>query len=162
MRQPMADVRKRQLGQLRMAVTLARQIAESAPPEALAAYRDGGSGWTVLEVIGHLCDFDAVFEERARLTLTRDMPALAFPDPNPLVIAGGYNAQPLAAVLGAWQAARDSLIAVFAAVPEDAWDRAGVHPTRGPYSLDDQLLYTPYHDMDHLGQIVKILRERRA
>ncbi|NJK81061.1 MAG: hypothetical protein HC876_18250 [Chloroflexaceae bacterium] len=54
-------------------------IVGQTAPEVATTYRDGGAGWIVVEVMGHLLDFDTVFLERAMHTVEEDNPPLYFP-----------------------------------------------------------------------------------
>ncbi|MBN2472537.1 MAG: DinB family protein [Anaerolineae bacterium] len=161
MYQPIAAMREHAIDQLRKTVPVITHLFSTTPAADLTTYRDGGSGWTALEVLGHLLEFDRLFAERVRLMLETDSPALPFPDPDEQVRAAAYNAQAPADVLAGWLAARRALIAAFEAVDEAGWDRAGQHPTRGAYGVEDQLLLIPWHDANHLAQIAAILQAKQ-
>lgn len=160
MYQPLSAVRQHAIDQLRKAIPVISQVIQTTSAEDLTRYRDGGSGWTALETLGHLLEFDRLFAERVRLMLEMDNPALPFPNPDEQVRAANYNVQDPAEVLAGWVAARQALVALFEAVDDAGWDRAGQHPTRGAYGVEDQLLLIPWHDMNHLAQIVTTLQAR--
>jgi len=51
--------------------------------------------------------------------------------------------------------------AFLASLPEDdeeVWERPGRSADGGGFTLNDQLVLSAYHDLDHLHQIVKIMR----
>lgn len=162
MYQPIKAVREHAIDELRRAVSIITYLFTVTPDENLITYRDGGTGWTALEVLGHLLEFDRLFAERVRLMLAEDSPALPFPDPDEQVRAAAYNTQPATDVLVAWMAARDELVALFEGLDDSDWARAGQHPTRGAYGVEDQLLLIPWHDTNHLAQISTILREKQV
>lgn len=159
MYQPIAAVRQHAIDQLRKTAPVITHLFSATPAADLTTFRDGGDGWTALEVLGHLLDFDRLFAERVRLMLETDSPALPFPDPDEQVRVSAYNAQAPADVLADWLAARRALIAAFEAVDDAGWARAGQHPVRGAYGVEDQLLLIPWHDANHLAQIATILHE---
>lgn len=128
---------------------------------ALRTYRDGGEGWTVVQVLGHLRDFEAVFLERAQLTVTADNPALPFPDPDELAHTNAYQQTPWQDHLAAWRTARKDFLAFLRARSEADWERVAQHPTRGALTLHDQLFLATLHDGIHLEQITRILKEKR-
>lgn len=154
--QPMATIRQWQTDQLRHALTTLECMIAGIPPGMINTARDGGEGWTILEVLGHLRDFEEVFIERLRITLAEDTPELSLPDPAALAIERGYNDEEPMAVLAAWQAHRQTYLALCLAMEEAQWERPARHPRRGIISVDDQVFLTVWHDMNHLEQIAHI------
>ena len=158
--QPMATIRKWHLDQLRNAVVVLEMLVNDLSAEAALSLRDGADGWTIPEVVGHLLDFEGVFIERARLTLTQDLPALPFPDHEALVKENDYANADLKTLVIQWAERRQQFIALLQTIGEDndtQWERPATHPTRGPFTLNDQLLLAVWHDMNHLQQIANML-----
>ena len=162
--QPMATIRKWQIEQLDKMMSTLQYLISTTTQEAAHTYRDGGDGWTVLEVMGHLREFEAVFLQRAQLTLNEDNPALPFPNPNELVTAKQHNNDDLQESYNTWAATRRELVALLekANADETAWERPAQHPTRGNFTLTDQLILTVWHDTNHLEQIAHILRDKHS
>jgi uncharacterized damage-inducible protein DinB len=157
--QPVENIRKWHLDQLRHSINVIRYVLERAPDDDLKTIRDGGDGWTVAEVLGHLCDFEHVFLERAHMTLEQEMAALPFPDHEALVVDGKFNAGDVWPVYEDWVDTRRAFIAFLEAVDdENLWEKPAVHPKRGPFTLNDQLFLTVCHDMNHIEQMVHILQ----
>lgn len=127
--------------------------------QAVFSKRDGGDGWTIAEVLGHLADFDAIFHKRARCVVETDDHPASFPDPNALVIENGYAEQSALDVLAQWKSRRIPYHDYLVSLPgdEETWERPH-HIKRGGFTLNDQLMLTAYHDNDHLHQIIKIIR----
>lgn len=142
-------------------VRTVESILSAADPNALTTYRDGGDGWTAVEVLGHLRDFETVIFQRARLTVEEDMPALPFPDPDALAREHEYNGQPWRTLLAEWQQERADCLAYWQARTEADWGRPALHPRRGRLTLFDQLFLTTQHDSLHLEQMTRILAEKR-
>jgi hypothetical protein len=46
-------------------------------------------------------------------------------------------------------------------VGDSDWERAASHPKRGLFTLNDQLLLTTWHDMNHSEQMARILAEKK-
>lgn len=163
--QPMATIRAWHIDQMREALTVYRHIIINTTQADASTYRDGDDGWTVVAVMCHLRDFEAVFYERARLTLEHDQPDLPFPDPDVLASERDYAAQDLRMAYDAWAVKREAHLALLQAQHDAAnadllWERAAKHPTRGDFTLHDQLFLTVRHDMMHLAQMGKILAQR--
>lgn len=119
---------------------------------------DGDKGWTVTEVVCHLRDFDRIFFERARRIVTEPEPVLTGYDHERLAVEGRYNEQMLRAALDDLRRSRAGFVAFFQGLDADAWNRAGIHPERGRFTLDDALMQVGLHDALHLEQITRILR----
>lgn len=145
------------LDQLQKAIhVLGYIVAQTSHADAITC-RDGGTGWTVLEVQGHLLDLEPLFLQRARLTVEQDVPDLPFPDPEQMVIVGNYNEQSLREVYGNWVRQRQVLLAYYTQRNDLDWQRVAIHPRRGRLTLDDQLLLHVWHDMNHIEQITHIM-----
>lgn len=136
-------------------------ILQEAPAEVFGLYRDGGTGWTALQVMGHLRDFEALFLQRARLTVEHDNPSLPFPNPDELAAAQDYNNIPMEALLDEFRGMRFQHLEFLQGLDETAFDRVAQHPTRGDFTLHDQLFLTTLHDSIHTEQLTRILADKR-
>ena len=159
--QSLATIRNWQIDQLRKSIPVIGSIIRSKSPEAMRTYRDGGDGWTTLEIMCHLRDFENVYLQRARLTLEQDNPDLPFPDPNQLVIDNRYNEQDIEAVYREWVEAREAYVTLLEGVDDEQGERPANHPTRGPFTLHDQLFLTVWHDTNHIEQMTRTLDEKK-
>ena len=136
-------------------------ILEAVDQEIATTLRDpndGDKGWTTLEVLCHLRDYDRIFLDRARLMLVEADPKLPGYDHERLALERRYNEQDLAVALADLQVSRAEFIAFFEALDEAQWQRAGIHPERGRFTMDDALMQVGQHDAIHLEQITRILR----
>lgn len=149
------------LDQLNKGLQIVDTILKTTSPADLTAYRDGGSGWTALETLCHLRDFEAVFYERACMTVDQDTPELPVPNPDTMAQEGRYHEQDAAAVYQAWVEQRKEFIRYLQNVDAAAWQREAKHPKRGMMSLQDQLTLTAWHDVNHIEQMTRILAERK-
>ena len=134
----MATVRDWQLTMLEKNIASIERVVRMSDGAALTTFRDNGTGWTALETLCHLRDFEAIFMERAQITVEQEDGALPFPKPDDLAAARDYNTQPLGAVLTEWQHNRSALIAYLRARPESDWERTAIHPVRGVLTLMDR------------------------
>ncbi len=157
-----AMIRDLQFDQLRRAQLSVRYLLEQADARALDHYRDGGTGWTVTAVLCHLRDFESVFLERAQLTVKRDFPDLPFPDAEQLALAHRYTTERAWPAFEDWQRRRRAYLEYVECLPVEAWTRAGNHPTRGRYTLMQQLALSCWHDVNHLEQIARILLAKKG
>lgn len=156
------NVRTWQFQRMEMGLNTIDAIFSTSKPDDLTTFRDGGDGWTVLEVLCHLRDFEAVFMERASLTVEQDNPALPYPDPDELAKTNDYNTQKIADVFDAWKRIREAHLMFLRGRAEADWERPAQHPKRGNFTLHDQLFLTSLHDSLHIDQIMKILKGKQA
>jgi len=136
-------------------------IVEGVDPVRATTLRDandGDKGWTTLEVLCHLRDYDHIFLDRARLMLAQPTPQLPGYDHERLAVERRYNEQELAAVLGELKRSRAEFIAFFETLDKAQWQCAGIHPERGRFTMDDALMQVGQHDATHLEQLTRILR----
>ena len=159
--QPVETIRGFQLDQLAKALPSITYVIQSALEADLRRYRDGGTGWTALEVLCHIRDYDVIFADRVRLALAEDMPKL--PDYNADVLAQerDYNGQPVAEVLASWAGYRQDLLTLFSGIAADDWQRGAIHFKRGPVSVQDLLALNVWHDLNHLEQMTRVLAEKQ-
>lgn len=142
-------------------LVIVKQIITSLSDASTFQKRDGGDGWTISEVIGHLADYEITIQQRARLTAENDNPLLPAmtPDPDTQVIEHGYASQQADDVLNQWQSNRETYLSYLQSLPEDEafWQRPAQHPKRGNLPLNQQIILTTWHDTNHMNQIVKII-----
>ena len=118
---------------------------------------DGEKGWTVVEVVCHLRDFDEIFHRRARLMVEQEYPALPAYNHEQLVIERAYNQQDLRAVYGDLVRSRAEFVEFFHSLEEAQWQRSGVHAERGRFTMHDALVQVGQHDALHIEQMTRIL-----
>lgn len=155
----LADIQRRHINLMRQSVALLDHILQAVTQTQASSYRDGEDGWTVLEVLGHLLDFDEIFRERARQIVEEDYPELVAVDHDMLVIERRYNQQILDEIYSRLEESRAQTIAFFEALDDATWERAGVHPERGHFTLTDAVIQVGLHEVGHIEQITRILTQ---
>jgi hypothetical protein len=119
--------------------------------------RDGADGWSVMEVVCHLHDFEGFFRGRVELMLEQENPKLPKYDHEALAIERDYQHQDLRAVLADLLQRRRSFLELFEGLTEDQFQRGGEHPENGPIRVFDSLVQLTHHDVNHLEQITRCL-----
>ncbi len=126
-------------------------------PAARAGYAYAPGKWTIREVLGHLIDTERVFGYRA-VSFSRADPA---PLPgfdqalwNP---AGRYDERPIDGLVDEWIATRRATIAFAAALPAEAWDRAGI-ASGFSFTVRAALWILPGHVRYHLAHLAERYR----
>jgi uncharacterized damage-inducible protein DinB len=150
------------MDQLRKSVPIINSVIQSSSISDMRTFRDGGKGWTVLEVLCHLRDYEALFLERAQTTVEQPNPTLNNPNPDALAAERRYNEQNVSEVYGEWSKRRGAFLDYLGKLDDSAWQRTAIHPKRGPMSVQDQLALIAWHDVNHLEQITRILAERQS
>lgn len=155
----LADIRRRQIGLMGKMADIMGHVLKNVTEEQATTLRDGLEGWTILEILCHVRDFDTYFRERAQMTLNQDHPELPSYDHEQLAIDNKYNEQGLAYTYEGYVNSRRKTIGFFEALTDEQWERTGIHPERGHFTLTDAALQVSAHDADHLEQITRILEQ---
>ncbi|MBW7886746.1 MAG: putative metal-dependent hydrolase [Bacteroidetes bacterium] len=119
-------------------------------------YRDGG--WTVRQVVHHLCDAHMNAFLRCKWIVVEDQPAMKTYNQDDWAVTPEYrlNIHGAVALLRGlherWAFLLDSLT-------EEQWSRSGKHPERGDVSLDSMLETYSFHGEKHCAHIMG-LREK--
>ena len=156
----LADIRTRHIALMQTTAATLGHILAPLSQEQATTLRDEPDGWTVLEVLGHLRDFDAIFRRRAALLLEQDYPTLAPYDHEAMAVEREYNRQDLRTAYEEFIHSRQQTIAFFASLTDAQWERAGVHPERGHFPMTAACLQVGLHEVGHLEQITRILLQR--
>ncbi len=158
----LADVRKRHIALMRTTVAILGNVLEPVTQERATTLRDandGAKGWTVLEVVCHLRDFDGFFYDRTVMMLEQEHPQLPSYDHEALAIERNYNGQQLRDAYEDLRQSRQRFVAFFQALTDAQWERAGIHPERGHFTMTDAVMQVGLHDATHLEQITRILTQ---
>lgn len=158
---PTANTLNWQVNQLENNIRTVEAIISIVDPQTLTTYRDGGSGWTALEVLCHLRDYEQVFIERYRTAVEQVDGMLPDSTPDKLAAANHYNEQNPAEVIAEWKRRRPLSIAYLRERADSDWERAAIHPVRGKLTLAELLTLETWHDTNHMEQMTRILREKK-
>ena len=156
------QVRRRHLWQARMTCEILGHILQNVSEARAHELRDGPAGWSIVEIVCHLRDFDEIFYRRARMMLEQDNPKLPAYDHEAMAIERAYQRQSAAAAYDELKASRRRFVDFFKCLTDDEWRRGGIHPERGGFAMTDALMQVSLHDIDHLEQITRTLAAGRA
>lgn len=154
-----SQARERQISSIRLSGQILGHILRNVSAEDARGLRDGPDGWSIIEIVCHLRDFDEIFHNRAMMMLEQDHPQLPAYDHEAMAIERDYQAESLADAYGALQASRARFAAFFEALTPAQWARGGDHPERDSFSMTDALMQVSAHDLDHLEQITRVLTQ---
>jgi len=124
-----------------------------------ASFHPAEGEWCAKSVVGHMLEADRRgFSGRIRAILAEDRPELV-PWNQEAVAADRHDCdQPLSVVLGEFEGVRKEGLALVATLTEQDLDRVGLHPHVGELSIRDVLHEWPFHDREHLRQILENTR----
>ena len=116
--------------------------------------------WSITEILAHLRDVEReAFQVRLRRTVTEDSPAFALWDQDRSAADRDYISQSAREALAEFRALRLETVASLESLPVEQWSRVGVHPERGPATIEEQVTrQIKNHDLTHMIQIKDILR----
>ena len=151
----------RHIGLMKTSCETLGHILAPVSQETATTYRDlndGDKGWTVLEVVCHLRDFDVIFRDRVNMMRNLENPALPAWDHEALAVERSYNEKNLVEAYSALATSRRQFVVLLEDLGDAEWRRTGNHPERAHFTMLDALMQVGLHDVMHLEQITRILR----
>jgi hypothetical protein len=124
--------------------------------------RGGDETWSLVEVVCHLRDVEERAVERMRAMRDMSDPVLASYDQDAWAIERGYAGDNLRAAVGAFSRHRAAHVAELRVLPREGWERAGLHDELGRITIEGQAIHIATHDVQHLAQIARALRDARS
>lgn len=117
--------------------------------------------WSIAQIAAHLADAEIVIAWRIRSVLERDEVPLQAYDQNVWASAFQYETAPAAESLAVFEALRASTLRILRTVDPARRAHAGLHAERGPETIHQTMRMAAGHDLNHLGQIARLLDEVR-
>jgi hypothetical protein len=144
----------------------------AALPERLAALTAGLSEaeltthflegeWTVAQNVHHLVDSHANSYVRCKLIATEDRPTLKPYDQDAWAALPDAQQADIQVSLAILRGLHRRWVQFWGSLPEDAWERAGLHPESGVVTLERMLRTYADHGEGHLDQIRRTLAAGR-
>jgi len=155
----LSDVHKRHIRLMRLTCKTLGNVLTHVTQTTATSLRDGPDGWTTVEVVCHLRDFDGFFLGRAQMMLDGSYPTLPAYDHERLAVECAYNKQDLHHAYAELATSREKFAQFFEGLTEAEWALAGVHPENGHWTMTDALMQVASHDTTHLEQITRILTQ---
>ena len=120
------------------------------------------SRWSIAQIVAHLVDAEIVIAWRIRSVLASDGIAMQPFDQNEWATAFKYETADAAAAVTLFGALRMWTLALLRTVDPERLEHAGIHGERGRESVSQMMRMYTGHDLNHLGQIERLLAEARG
>ena len=153
------QVRERHIAMMRLTCETLGHVLKDVMGDQARALRDGADGWSIIEILCHLRDFDEIFYQRALMMRDQDHPQLPGYDHEAMAIERAYQQEDLQDSYRALRSSRWRLIQFFDALAPQQWERGGTHPERDSFTMTDAAMQVGLHDLDHLEQITRVLTQ---
>jgi hypothetical protein len=163
------EYRKRMLGQLEGQNAVKLQAATPKKLEGLVKGVSAGkfrkrpapAKWSIAEIVAHLADTELVVGYRIRMILgAPGTPIQAF-DQDAWAAALGYGERDVRASLTQFRALREANLRLLKSLKAEQWKHQGLHGERGEESVETIVQMMAGHDLNHLGQIERILAPKK-
>ncbi len=153
----MGAVRKRAIWQMETTCEILAHILKNISEAQAHDLHDGPEGWSIIEIVCHLRDFDIIFYDRAKMMLEQNHPQLPGFDHEAMAIERKYQSEELAYVFYDLKKSRARFVEFFKSLTDEQWERDGVHPERESFTMTDAVMQVGLHDITHIEQITRIL-----
>jgi uncharacterized damage-inducible protein DinB len=134
-----------------------RQAVAGLSQEDLTA-RPGPGNWSILELVVHLADSDAISIDRMKRMLIEDDPQLLYADETAYNERLAPHEQSLEDAITLLEVGRRQFARVLKTLPHEAFERRGMHNRRGAVTVGESV-------KDYIGHVenhMKFLLEKRA
>src|SRR5215510_2290870 len=120
--------------------------------DAALRFRPSPDEWSIVEIVGHMTDVDAVWPGRVRQMLSTDNPQLQSVN-NDMVRQRDYQNKQIGFLLITLAERRAEFVELLRMLRPAQLGRPGLHPTRGPITVADAPAALADHDRGHRAQI---------
>jgi hypothetical protein len=120
--------------------------------DAALRFRPSPDEWSIVEIVGHMTDVDAIWPGRVRQMLSTDNPQLQRAN-NDVVRQRDYQNKQIGFLLTTLAERRAEFVELLRMLRPAQLTRPGVHPTRGPITVADAPVALADHDRGHSAQI---------
>jgi hypothetical protein len=118
--------------------------------------REKENGWSIKEVLIHLCDAEIVLTHRLKQVISEENPLMIGFDQDLWAVRQNYAKRELALNLEIYRLLRESMVPIFNDLQVNDWTRTGIHNQAGKLTLSDLAIKLVSHTAEHLKQIQRI------
>ena len=118
--------------------------------------------WSVIEILAHLADAELAGSWRIRSILGKPGTQLQAYDQNAWVAAMSYQDRDAGQCVDMFRVLREANLALLQTLTPEQWKQYGIHAERGKETIEHIVRMFAGHDLNHLGQIERIVTEKAA
>jgi uncharacterized damage-inducible protein DinB len=137
-----------------------RRLVTAAPRRVLARSPAPGK-WSVAQIVAHLADTEIVFAYRLRMILSRDGTEIQAFDQQKWAEVVQYDRVNTEDALAVFTAVRRTNLALVKRITPAQRNQFGMHQERGKETVEHLGRMNAGHDLNHLGQIERIVKGAR-
>jgi hypothetical protein len=131
-------------------------------PASKLAKRPAPGKWSVGEILAHLADCEIVVGWRMRQILgAPGTPIQAF-DQDAWAAACHYEKRDALKSLEQFRAAREANLTLLKSLAPEQWKHHGMHAERGVETIEHITCMMAGHDLNHLGQVERIVAAKKS
>jgi hypothetical protein len=127
---------------------------------ARARKRPAPGKWSIAEIVAHIADTELVGGYRVRAILGQPGTAIIGFDQDAWVTALHYDKRDLRKSFEQYRGLREANLALLKSLTPEQWKHHGMHSERGEESVETIVLMFAGHDINHIGQIERILAQK--
>jgi hypothetical protein len=117
--------------------------------------------WSVGEILAHIADTELVIGYRIRSILGNPGTPIQAYDQDAWAAALRYEKRDPRQSFGRFSAFREANLALLTTLTPEQWEHHGMHAERGKETITHISRMVAGHDINHLGQIERILAPRK-
>ena len=125
--------------------------------ESVLSRRPNEKDRAAKEIVCHLRDAEEFFMQRFQIILAKNEPEFPPSEPDRLAVERQYLRNDALEALSSFRKRREETLKFLRGLKPEQWDRAGIHPTRGPMTIKDYVELMANHGQIHLEQLKRAL-----
>ena len=131
-------------------------------PASRLRKRPAPGKWSAGEILAHLADCEIVTGWRMRQILGAPGTPLQAFDQDGWAAAGHYEKRDARKSLEQFRAAREGNLALLKTLTPEQWKHHGMHAERGVETIAQIVRMMAGHDLNHLGQVERIVAAKKG
>ena len=142
-----------------------RLVAEfvDGMPDEVASVKPSAEAFSVTEIVFHLADVEQLWHDRFAAMQASESAVVFSPmDPPAVAREKNYNAKPLATGMSEWTALREKTYTLAQSMPEELLHKIASHPRYGEMIIFRMFDIMANHDLQHLEQMKRTLKQVSA
>lgn len=128
---------------------------------AKARKRLSPGNWSIAEILAHTADTELVTSFRTRFILGSPGAAIQAFDQDVWATTLRYDKRDVRKSFEQYRVLREGNLALYKQLTPEQWKAEGLHSERGPQSIETFVRMTAGHDVNHIAQIERIVKEGR-